>query len=202
MITAKLINQLQSTRVFLIFVVVISLLFWGQAEVFASGGSVLDMISDGNTSEELKKPLDSSVDSAYNRIFEGKGGLTKQRFDNGIQLSHFSTVSGKQISEQKESAYMEVLEESRRNIVPIYFQAVDTTQRKSYYHGDVRLKVFLNDTGAVTSCIIDDYSIRDQSIREVTKRKVSELNFKPVHTDKAIKGLIVIFSFFPPAQNE
>lgn len=143
------------------------------------------------------------MDSAEIESAKGASGLTASTIPKGhIILGKLTIIPQNETSTQEHSDYKEILEKARRSIVPQYYQAVDATQRTSYFYGDLKLKIFLNDTGAVTSCIIDDYSIRDQSIREVTQRKVSELNFKPVHTDKAIKGLIVMFSFFPPARTE
>ncbi len=66
----------------------------------------------------------------------------------------------------------------------------------------VEFKVLLDDTGGVNSCSVDDYSVREESIRELTRRVVSQRSFKPVHSDTTIEGFVAIFSFAPVIPEE
>jgi len=190
-------------RFVLLLLPTIAALSWGLDEDTSSSDNVLEAISKGNIPEELKAPPDPAVDSAYDRILSGESGLTTDRGrGRRVHISSFFTLPQGPIPAEKETAYKAVLEQARRFIASEYSHRVDTTQRRSYYRGDVTLEVLLDDTGGVSSCSVDDYSVREESIRELTRRVVSERNFKPAHSDTTVEGFVAVFSFVPLVSNE
>ncbi len=115
-----------------------------------------------------------------------------------VEIGYFSIVPKTvPVSDQKEASYKGVVEEARRNIARKYKAAVDTTQSIHNYHGNIKVKVFMDDTGRVASCTIDDSSVKNTGVKRYTVSYIKDLDFGPVRDNPKVKGMIIRFSFYP-----
>ncbi len=117
-----------------------------------------------------------------------------------VQLAYFSIVPKTvTISTQNEAAYKGVLEEARISIASKYNTILDTTKISSF-SGDIKLKVFVDKKGIVSSTSIEQATIKNKTMIQYTTESIKSLDFSPVHKNPKIKGMIFRFSFNPLAE--